>query len=304
MQTIDLPTYSPYFKPAPLPGDPFWDGIEVNLHFSIIGAPKSGTSWLFYCLNQHPDIFIPGEQNGFTEFQSKGTKYYYDLYKYTKEYQKLGDYSNSYMLDENLPQIFVEKFPDIKLIIVCRNPVKRAFSHYLMDITSGAINPEKVNFRDALVHPRKYSYYDFGLYHKHISRYLQYISRENILVIITDEIRTSSETVINRTFDFLGVSRITSLTLENINTWQSNRIHRSSLVRTVRKIARSILPGRIRDKAGYYYMTFLNSIANHFVKIPQPTISEADKVWLQEKYYDENRKLETLLGKDLSSWDL
>ena len=304
MQNVELPLNSPMFKPAPPLNDTFWERILVELDFSIIGAPKSGTSWLFYCLNQHSDLFIPGEQNAFTLFQEKGAIYYNDLYKYATPSQKLGDYSSSYMVDPHLPEVLAVKYPGIKLIIVCRNPIERAFSHYLMDVTSGKVDREKMSFRDTLLNPQTYSYYDVGLYFKHISRFLKYIKRPNLLILTTDEIHNMPESTIHRVFDFLEVDRPGSLSLDNqINTWQSNKLHRSTFMTTMRNAAKRVFPEKLHDKVGHYYMTALNAFANRCIKIPRPKIPEADKALLKEKFYPENRKLETVIGADLSSWD-
>lgn len=209
------------------------------------------------------------------------------------------------MLDTNLPRVFAEKFPNIKLIMVCRNPVKRAFSHYLMDITNKRFDPAQVSFHDALLHPRTYSYYDLGLYDKHLQRYLAHIQRENICIITLDDIRQMPEATLGNVCDFLGVSRFDALPVKNsINTWESTRLHRSPLMTTLRKVAKLILPGKAQQKAGFYYMNFLNKFASRFLRQPpRPTISEADQTMLKELYYQENRKLERLIERDLSAWN-
>ncbi len=301
---MNFPTYSPDFKPAPPIGDPFWKGIQVNLDFSIIGAHKAGTTWLYYCLSQHPDLFIPGEQNIFTLYQEKGGKYYNDLYTPAGKHQKLGDFSNSSILDAELPKIFAEKYPNIKLIMMCRHPVKRAFSHYLMDASLGDVNPQQFSFHDALLRPQTYSYYELGLYFKHITRYLEYIERDQLFIFTMDEMRRNPKALIDKICNFLEVSRLDSLSFEQkVNSWQSNQLHIHPAARTMRQLVKILFPQKAHEKLGHYYMKLLSTIAERFVRTSKPTISEDVDTLLKEKYFSENRKLETLIEADLSSWD-
>lgn len=298
----ELSLYSPRFKPAPPSNSAFWIDFKFPLDFSIIGAPKSGTTWLYHCLAQHPDVFVAGELNYFTGRQNRGKEYYYSFFKDAGQSSVVGDYSNTYMLDENLPEVFYSLNPNMKIVICCRNPVERAFSHYLMDVRKGTINPKQISFHDALVHPQKYSYFDFGLYYKHISKYLRYIKRENLLAVTLDEIKASPRETVNRVLDFLGVnpSNSSSTLFQAINSWEKNRILRreigkSDLTLGAVSFFRTYLPKSVYEKLKKYIFQWASGV--------KPTIPREVGMLLADFYYDENRKLEALLDRDLSSWN-
>lgn len=120
--------------------------------FLVVGAAKSGTTTLFYLLNEHPDVFIPSikECRFFSQmptnfkggqaaaFQNKGPR---DLEEYlrlfdNKQKKIKGDISNDYFFyyEKTIPfikEIYNRKnCPYPKIIIILRDPVSRVISMY------------------------------------------------------------------------------------------------------------------------------------------------------------------------------
>ncbi|MFQ5752975.1 MAG: sulfotransferase, partial [bacterium] len=133
--------------------------------FLIVGAAKSGTSSLYHYLRQHPQIFMPNHKEPCfftfagkrpTDLQSNvGLKVindfdqYVSLFEFSSRSQKLGEASTCYLYhyDKTIRTIkkYHRRWQDLKIIIALRNPILRAYSHYLNHVRDGL---ETSSFRD------------------------------------------------------------------------------------------------------------------------------------------------------------
>ena len=122
----------------------------------IVGAAKCATTSLYRYLANHPDVFMstPKELNYFSATELKNQELYYN----EKVISNLGDYeeifhnadadgkkilgeaSVSYLFYPSVPKKIFEYNKNAKIIIILRNPIERAFSHYLMDERLGYVN--------------------------------------------------------------------------------------------------------------------------------------------------------------------
>jgi len=134
-------------------------------NFIVVGAAKSGTTSLFHYLNQHPDVFIPDKKECrfFSQmpggFKGPGDEHvnetiirtyseYLELFKEAKSETALGDVSPDYMFYyQNSIKNIKETLGQVKIIIVLRNPVFRAFSQYMHFRRDGR---ENLSFEEAL----------------------------------------------------------------------------------------------------------------------------------------------------------
>jgi Sulfotransferase domain len=120
----------------------FWKSIERKLlpghdpDFLIIGTQKSGTTSLYYWLNRHPKLAgsYPKEIQYFSRHQHKGK----DLNWYRKRFTSFKrealhfEASPSYIFNESIAKQLKELYPTIKLIVILRNPIDRAYSAWNM----------------------------------------------------------------------------------------------------------------------------------------------------------------------------
>lgn len=118
--------------------------------------------------------------------------------------------------------------PGIRLIILLRNPIDRAFSHWNMYRERNqesfgfleAIAEESKRIREALpLQPRRTSYLDRGFYFEQMERVFQFFPREQVYVIKFDDFRKRSPELVNEVFSFLGV-----MPLAKVKNRQQNRI--------------------------------------------------------------------------------
>ena len=163
----------------------------MKVDFFIVGAPKAGTTSLYYYLNEHPEIEMSTQKE--TDFfsdsaiQKQGLYYgenrintlekYHNLFPTTQE-KKYGEASVSYLFYEDVPEKIKAYNSKGKIIIMLRNLVDRAFSHYLMDYRLGLISSTLEEVIECKSYNKKsklfyQQYIELGLYFKQVKRYLE-----------------------------------------------------------------------------------------------------------------------------------
>ena len=133
--------------------------MKVNTF--IVGAPKTGTTSLYYYLNQHTNVCMSSikEPNFFSAKEVNSLFYKSQIVDDINEYHKLfsqnkkqiiGEASVSYLFFDEVPNRIYKYNPKAKIIILLRNPIERALSHYLMDFRLGFCSE---NFEDIIAQP-------------------------------------------------------------------------------------------------------------------------------------------------------
>jgi len=193
-------------------------------NFMCLGAAKSGTTTLYDILRQHSEIYIPSfkEPHFFDipENFDNGLQWYEKNYFKKADKKIIADFTPSYFFDENAPKrIFESLGKNMKFLIIFRNPVDRAYSHYLH---SKRDDHESKNFEEALelevsrlkkykdqsdyLSYLRHSYVHQGLYSQMLERYLLYFSLDNFLFIhFEDELLKERDLTIKRVLDFLEI---------------------------------------------------------------------------------------------------
>ena len=161
----------------------------------LVGAPKAGSSLLWTMLKEHKDIFFstnPEKEINYFSYDELTHNSYYKDYKVKSEYDYLRvfkkgqsvkylvDGSVSYFAYPSIPKKLYEFNSDAKIIVIVRDPVLRAFSHYNMDKRMGYVTEpfskylmNKDNKYDQYLH----QYIENSLYYKHVNNYLEYFDR-------------------------------------------------------------------------------------------------------------------------------
>jgi sulfotransferase family protein len=186
--------------------------------FVIGGTQKGGTSALDSFFRQHPQICMPETKKElhFFDREDEDTdhKKYHANFRPKPEHRVIGEASPIYMYWETAPYRIWKYNPQMKWILVLRNPVERAFSAWNMETKRGveklpfseAVDKEAKRCREALpLQHRVYSYIDRGFYAHQVRRLFNIFGGENCLVLLNEELRSDHKTTLRRVFDFLGV---------------------------------------------------------------------------------------------------
>lgn len=198
------------------------------VNYLICGTQKGGTSALYDYFIKHPEIYIYKKKeahffnhNGFFDGSkeiSESYDYYHSLFPEYKSYNVIGEATPCYMYLYDIPRRIWEYNPNMKIIIILRNPIERAYSHWSMNKFWQKPAWEKDSFwyciQNELEHHRKKlpyqctirSYLDRGFYCWQIRRLWHYFSKENVHIIRNEDLRYNHQETLNRVFDFLNVS--------------------------------------------------------------------------------------------------
>ncbi|ABX12062.1 sulfotransferase domain-containing protein [Nitrosopumilus maritimus] len=125
--------------------------FRMTPNFIIIGAPKCGTTSLYNYLIQHPQILSSSRKEPmfFSMFYNKNPLWYKINFpiKFGHSKKITGEASTSYLIYPNVPKLVKEMLPDVKIIIMLRNPIDRSFSQYTHHYRSGV---ETLSFEEAI----------------------------------------------------------------------------------------------------------------------------------------------------------
>ena len=281
--------------------------MKVNTF--IVGAPKAGTTSLHYYLNQHSDVSMSSlkEPNFFSSKEVKSLFYNSKCIDDSNDYHKLfsiekrqvrGEASVSYLFYENVPKRIFNYNSDAKIIIMLRQPIERAFSHYLMDCRLGFCS-EKLE--DIIANPKIYpqyfqQYLELGNYYSQLKRYQDIFGKEQLLVIFYEDFKTDTKKVMKTVFSFLQIEKqeinfsIKNYFLSTSNTLIS-KLYKFNIIRKgVKTIMTEHLLSLIRSK--------------YFSTKSKPIISKSTEQQLKAFYKPDILQLEKLLNTDLARWNI
>ncbi len=197
-----------------------------RLEFILAGAQKSGTTALYYFLSKHPHIMMGDKEEMHffdTEEIFSGPVDYELLHKHFPALRLstiAGECTPIYIYWKPAMERIWKYNPKIKLLIILRNPVDRAFAHWNMQRFKGrepldflqAVEEEKSRAREAApLQSRRYSYVDRGLYAGQIDRAFQFFPREQVKIIKFEDFRDKNRKTLDEIFRFLGVKPLTWL---------------------------------------------------------------------------------------------
>jgi hypothetical protein len=108
-------------------------------NFMVIGAPKAGTTSLWYYLRQHPEVFPGGHKEPgyfwsgkiYKEGKAQTLESYEELFEGSEQYRAVGDGSPTYLADEQAADQIFELIPAARLVAILRDPCARAFSEFV-----------------------------------------------------------------------------------------------------------------------------------------------------------------------------
>jgi len=209
--------------------------IRVLPDFLVIGAKRCGTTSLFYHLPEHPCISkSPHDNMGFfNDNFHLGVNWYKSffptIFTRNKIKSKFGnflafDVTTTYMEEESTANNVYQIKPNMKIIVILRNPVDRAYSQYHLSLREKA---EKRSFEDAMEenmnelnkesHERyeikpKFSveennYLKKSLYAQQLRHWLNIFPMESMLILSTEEFESKQQVIYNKIFEFLNISQ-------------------------------------------------------------------------------------------------
>lgn len=186
--------------------------------FIIIGAAKCGTTSLYRYLSQHPQIVPPiNKEIDFFNFNFEHDRNWYLAHfpHLPQDRFITGEASPSYFSYPKVDRRIYELFPQVKLIILLRNPVERTISHYYHRIREGsenrsletALNSELKIIKQAttaqLSHLR--GYLGISMYFYKLKRWLSVFPQDRVLIIKSENFYQETPEILSATYKFLNI---------------------------------------------------------------------------------------------------
>ena len=243
-----------------------------KVNFLICGTQRGGTTALFSLLRNHPEIcwgrrkevhFFDVERN----FRGRRPRYsrYHSFFEPQPAHKVLGEATPIYMYWYDAPRRIWQYNPEMKLILILRNPIERAYSHWNLK----RHRTPQVSFWEAIVNEqercraalplqhRYFSYVDRGFYVQQLRRLWTYFVPRQLLILRNEDLRSNPAEMAREICAFLGVQPLTEV--------------RAASAREAR----------------YPYAG---------------PMAERERDYLRNVYEYEIRSLERILGWDCSSW--
>lgn len=272
--------------------------------FIGLGAQRSGTSWIYACLYDHPQICAPTKEIHFFSHEAnwrRGRAWYERHFRTCGPDTIAGEFSSTYLPAVSAADRIAALYPRAKLVVSLRHPVERLISNYLNDVTSGAISsdtplPEAIR--------RRPEYIEQGRYATHLTRYLALFPPAQMLVLIYEDALTDPAAFIGRIYAFLGADAAYRPSMLSARVG-IGRVPRS--IALEKAVTRGTWALRGRLTRGLWWAAKRAGVGQalrrvNTVNVPRPVLAPQERARLSGVFADDISALECLLDRDLSAW--
>jgi hypothetical protein len=250
-------------------------------NFLVAGVMKCGTSALVRGMASHPDVyFAPGKEVHFFDREfDRGLDWYESRFAEHGGAVAVGE-GTPYVGHERAQKRMLETLDRARIIVILRNPVDRAYSHYWHNRRRGR---ETLSFGEALAAEQDrltagdgeiFGYRLLSRYAEHLEAIDAAAGADRLLVLLNEDLRTDRKHTLDRAWSFVGV---------HPERGDAGERQRQPSRRTWRTI-RHRLTGTHRRQEAY------------------PPLDSAERRSLAAEWEPDMRRLATRLGRDLSHW--
>lgn len=291
--------------------------------FLIIGASRSGTTSLHHYLDQHPEIFmspvkspnffVAGDELPLGEsavLRAMAQQWVADratyeaLFKGVRGQKAIGEASPVYLQSLRAPERIHATCPGAKLVAILREPVDRAYAHYLGRRRDGL--EHRADFREAIeaeqARPESVEvafghYLGCSRYYHFLKGYFERFPRERIRIYLFEDLQADSGALLKDLYGFLGVDTC-------FRAGTGERHNRSGVIRSpvrrfvwtrsvrLRTALRPFLPAAVRDAA--------RPVRGR--RLAKPELDPELRARLARIVRPDVERLQELIGRDLSAW--
>lgn len=292
-------------------------------NFIVVGAARAGTNYLDRFLDQHPDIFLPtrrgahffstpdfpfmfkgpGDDGMNTEIVRTWDRYEMLFEDVTTE-RAVGESSIFYLYYPGTAKRIYQTRHTMKIIIMLRNPVDRAFSAYTYLRRE---NRETLSFEDGLREEvrRKsedyeplWFYLELGLYYEQVKRFTDVFNKSQLKFIFYEDFFNDVQGTMENVFKFLGlypdVPMDTSLLLNEKGIPKSRKAFDFfAKPHLVKEIIKPFVPKNTRKRLGHKAKSLF---------LEEMNMSAFTRRELKRYYRPDIYKLQDLINVDLAGW--
>ena len=296
--------------------------------FIYVGHPRSGSGCLEGYLKGHPDVFMARKEMHYfgadLEFNDppRDRENYLAQFRGAGAFRRTGEASTWLLVSRTAAAEIKAHAPDVRILIMLRNPVDWLYSLHSHMVY--AAYEDILDFGEALEAvperregrrmPRWPSppigvlYTDLVRYHDQVRRYLDVFGEEQTLILLFDEFRDAPDQTLDRVLDFLelptafpgrdvvmqGTRKSTNANARPRSRWLQDWIKHPRRRAVYRSLVSHPFPGANRVLGGLYRLNTR--------RVPRTPMDPTLRARLTERFAPEVERLESLLGRDLSTW--
>lgn len=304
-------------------------------NFFIVGAAKAGTTSLYHYLEQHSNIYMSPikephyfckdirlanfdknyrhrsyiDINKYLQQKKKqklhaayieNKEHYLKLFELAQKERAVGEASVGYLYSEVAAKEIYNFNNRAKIIIILRNPIERAFSHWMMDLRGDDVCRESFLTAIKIDQAKKdkgwgksHLYIELGLYYDQVKRYLDVFSKNQVNIFLFDDLKKNPDRFFHNLFVFLDVKPVK---IDISKRYNQASIPRYPLVKKV------IDKSQINKIVPYGLKKELRKL--FFKDYGLPVLTVDDKKQLGPIFDSDIAKLEKLIEKDLTMWKM
>ena len=301
---------------------------RVEPTFFMVGAARAGTTSMYDYLRAHPQIYMPPtvagkEPSYFCDLTPPWATQYRDFESYLTLFAKgrgrqaVGDGSTNYLVAPESAGRIRERYPHAKILMILRNPVARAHSLYRYICGWGfedASTFEKGLAREAarlgnarfiaqwqlLYHA--FLYYHSGLYAEQVARYLEAFPREQVHIVLFDDLKKDLLGTVQGIYRFLGVDPAYEPDLDARNESHFPLSVKAQAFVSQRWNAHPLYPRgpvRRRDKTHYPIALGINALLGGYRK---ERLRPETRRALTARFAPDITRTAALIGRSLDHW--
>jgi len=292
-------------------------------NFLLIGAGKAGTTAVFEYLRQHPQVYMspvkepnffsfmgeqvafsgPGEDQAINSQSVTSWENYIQLFEHVSSETAIGEASHWYLYSHRAASRIKAHLPDIKMLAILRDPVKRAYSDYLHFVREGrepcsdflqAIQQEESRIEKNWGFGH---YVRRGLYYEQVKRYVDQFGAHQLQIYLNEDLKKDASALMRDIFRFLEIDDTfvpdTSFRT-NVSGIPKNKFMHSFLSKSnpIRRFIEPIAPLGLRKIA----------IQLKGRNMSQPPLPAEVRQTLLPYFREDILKLQDLIDRDLSKW--
>ena len=267
---------------------------QIPLNFLVVGCQRCGTTWLDAALRDHPQVYLPPQKQTyfFDRTFDLGVPWYMEQFAgVTDSHQAVGEVATGYCLPDAIPRM-VRALPDVRLLMIMRHPVDRAYSNYQARWAEQGWSSfaQAIEQDDDLLARSRYS--------EQIEKLLEYYPQERIKLLFYDDLAFDDRSFVREIYQYIGID-------PEHKPAVIGQMKNAAMFPLIRSAAKRLgvapLLGAIsKSSVG----TAVRKAHKRSGKRGYEPMSPAMRQELLEYFKPYNKRLAEIADRDLSDWDV
>lgn len=264
----------------------------IDVTFFMVGCQRCGTTWTDAALRDHPQVFLPEKKQSyfFDRNYDKGIDWFMERFDGADpRHEAIGEIATGYCLPSSVPRM-AKHFPHVKLLMVMRNPINRAYSNY----QSRKVECGWPSFEHAI--ETEPDLLERGQYADQIDVILEHYPKTQLKLLLYDDLHTDDCSYLKSVLDFIGVE-------SDVESKLIGQRKNAAMLPRLRKVLHQL---GLKPAVGLLSKSRLGDAVRRNRKNKgraYQQASEASREKLVQHFLPYNDRLSAILNRDLSDWN-